>query len=503
MNSNFLLAPIISQLITALLLLFSWKRVRLNKVLSLVGSTVTFLLSLILFANVFQEGHIVLHAGNWQPPFGITFVVDTFSAVLVLLTSLVSLTVGMFSIGGISTNRIRYGYFPIYHLLIMGLMGAFLTGDIFNLYVWFEVVIISSFVLLTLGGKKVQMEGAIKYVAMNMLASIFFLTAIGILYGITGSLNMADVATIIPKVENQGMVGVVALMFFVGFGIKSAVFPLYFWLPSSYHTPPSAIAAVFGSLLTKMGIYAMIRIFTLIFPPDDFIRSVFIFIAICTMLTGAFGAINKTSIRKIFSYFIVCHIGYLIAGLGIYTHAAIAGVIFYMMHDIIIKGNLFMISGILYKIRGSTDIRRLGGFYKDYPMLSMLMALVLFSLVGVPPLSGFWPKIQLFQEAFGTQQYGLLAVLLFASFITLFMIARVWMEVFWKDSPKSLELVTDNFSNLTGYKKVFLIMPVVILAAASLFIGLGAEKVYLVVDQIAQDLMNPQAYIKAALQPTN
>lgn len=503
MNSNFLVAPIISQLITALLLLFFWRKVRLNKILSLAGSSVTFLISLVLFADVYQEGHMVLHAGNWHPPFGISFVADTFSAVLVLLTSVVSFAVGMFSIGAISTQRIRYGYFPIYHLLIMGLMGAFLTGDIFNLYVWFEVVIISSFVLLTLGGKKVQMEGAIKYVAMNMLASTFFLTAIGILYGITGSLNMADIATIIPKVENKGMVGVVALMFFVGFGIKSAVFPLYFWLPSSYHTPPSAIAAVFGSLLTKMGIYAMIRIFTLIFQPDDFTKSVFIFIAICTMLTGAFGAINKTSIRKIFSYFIVCHIGYLIAGMGVYTPAAIAGVVFYMIHDIIVKGNLFMISGILYKIRGSADIRRLGGFYKDYPMLSMLMALVLFSLVGVPPLSGFWPKIQLFQETFHKHQYGLLAVLIFASFITLFIVAKVWIEVFWKDSPKSLELVRNDYQDLVGYKKIFLIFPVVILASASLFIGLGAEKVYLVVDQIAYDLTHPQLYIKAALRPIN
>lgn len=501
MNTNLILAPILSQLVTSIVLLFLWKKTRLNKMVSLLGSTVTLLLSLSLFVTTYQNDYLVLHSGNWKPPLGITFVADTFSAVLVLLTSIVSFAVGMFSIGGISNQRISYGYFPIFHLLIMGLIGAFLTGDIFNLYVWFEVVIISSFVLLTLGGKKVQMEGAIKYVAMNMLASAIFLTAIGILYGITGSLNMADIATIIPTIRNQGLVSVTALMFFVGFGIKSAVFPLYFWLPSSYHTPPSAIAAVFGSLLTKMGVYAMIRVFTLIFRPDSFTLSAFIFIAIATMLTGAFGTINKTSIRKIFSYLIVCHIGYLIAGLGIYTKAAIAGVIFYMIHDIIIKGNLFMVSGVLYKIRGSTDMRRLGGFYKDYPKLSFLMAIVLFSLVGIPPLSGFWPKIQLFQEAFAKHQYGLLGVLIFASFITLFVIARVWMEVFWKDSPKSLDLVQDEFETMDWVKKTCLVLPVVILAATSVFIGLGAEKVYIVVEKIASDLMDNSAYIRAVLNP--
>lgn len=497
--TNFVLAPIFSQMITAILLLFLWQRVRWNKVVSLLGSTMTLFLSIALFAKTLNDDYLVINASNWKAPFAITFVADTFSATMVLLTAIVSFSVGIFSMGGVSTNRIRYGFFPIYHFLVMGLMGAFLTGDIFNLYVWFEIVIISSFVLLTLGGKKMQMEGAIKYVTMNMLASVIFLTAIGILYGITGSLNMADLARIVPTIENQGFVSVTALLFFVGFGIKSAVFPLYFWLPSSYHTPPSAIAAIFGGLLTKMGIYAIIRVFTLIFKPDEFILYTFIFVAILTMITGAFGTLNKNSIRRIFSYLIVCHIGYLVAGLGIYTHAAIAGVLFYMFHDIVVKSNLFLVGGLLYKIRGSTDMRRLGGFYKDYPKLSLLMAIVLFSLVGIPPLSGFWPKIQLFQEAFNQQQYGLLIVLIFASFVTLYTIARMWTEVFWKDSPKVVEKGDNEFDKLNYGRKVILVLPVILLAGASLFMGLGAEQMYIVVEKIAKNLLDNDAYIHAVL----
>ena len=204
----------------------------------------------------------------------------------------------------------------------MGLNGAFLTGDIFNLYVWFEVIIISSFVLLTLGGRKAQLEGAVKYMAMNILASMIFLTGIGILYGLTGSLNMADLSLKVAAVENRNLVNLTAIFFIIGFGIKSAVFPLYFWLPSSYHTPPSAVAAIFGGLLTKVGIYALFRIFTLIFVPDVFLQTLFIAMAVMTIITGAFGAIIKTNIRRIFSYLIVCHIGFLIGGLGMFSEVA-------------------------------------------------------------------------------------------------------------------------------------------------------------------------------------
>src|SRR5690554_913368 len=275
MTTNFILAPILTHLFTAIVLLFFWQKVKAQKIISIIGNVVAFIQCVRLFEMTLENDFLILQAGNWQAPFGITFISDTLSAIMVLLTALVSLAVGIYSTASLNESRIRFGYFFTYHFLIMGLLGSFLTGDIFNLYVWFEVVIISSFVMLTLGGKKMQMEGAIKYVTMNMLASIIFLTAIGILYGITGTLNMADLALKIADIEHKGLVSVTALLFFVGFGIKSAVFPLYFWLPSSYHTPPSAIAAIFGGLLTKMGVYAMIRVFTLIFIPDDFTRKVF------------------------------------------------------------------------------------------------------------------------------------------------------------------------------------------------------------------------------------
>ncbi|HLT65300.1 MAG TPA: proton-conducting transporter membrane subunit, partial [Flavobacterium sp.] len=471
MTTNFILAPIIVHFITAILLLCFWQKVLAQKIISIIGNSIAFILCIRVFEMTLNNGHLVLQAGNWNAPFGITFIADTFSAIMVLLTGFVSLAVGIYSTSALNISRIKFGYFFTYHLLIMGLIGAFIAGDIFNLYVWFEVVIISSFILLTVGGKKMQMEGAIKYVTMNILASSIFLTAIGILYGITGSLNIADIALKIQAVENKGLVTVTSLLFFVGFGIKSAIFPLYFWLPSSYHTPPSAIAAIFGGLLTKMGVYALFRVFTIMFEPDYFTIVLFTVISILTMLTGALGTINKRNIRRVLSYLIVCHIGYLIAGLSLYTELAFAAVVFYLIHDVIVKSNMFMITGIIVKIRESVDMTRLGGLLKDYPKLSILIALVFFSLVGIPPLSGFWPKILLFKESFENGQFILLLTLIMASFVTLFVVMRMWMEVFWKESPKPLTDDIDHFAPMPLSGKIGLLSPIVFLTCVSLFIG--------------------------------
>lgn len=499
MITNFILAPILSHMITAVLLLLFWQRTQAQKIISIIGNSIAFLFCVRLFLATQEHGILTLQSGGWQAPFGITFVSDTFSSIMVLLTAIISLSVGIYSTAALSISRIKYGYFFIFHFLMMGLLGSFLTGDIFNLYVWFEVVIISSFVLLTLGGKKMQMEGAIKYVTMNMFASVIFLTAIGILYGITGTLNMADLSLKVAAIENKGLVSVTALLFFIGFGIKSAVFPLYFWLPSSYHTPPSAIGAIFGGLLTKMGIYAMIRVFTLVFQPDDFIKKVFIAVAVLTMITGALGTINKQNIKRILSFLIVCHIGYLVGGLGLYTEIAMVGVIFYLMHDVIVKSNLFMIAGIIQKIRESLVMSRLGGLYKDYPKLSLVMAIAIFSLIGIPPLSGFWPKIQFFGESIKAAQWFLLGGYIIASFVTLYVMARFWSEVFWKESPKPLTDKIDHFAHLSFMNKFALIAPITFLSLISLYIGLNAEEVYNIAQKTAHELINPSYYINAVL----
>ncbi len=504
MSNQYIIFPVLFQLFTAIVLMFFWTKRTAQKFISMGGSVIALGIAVWLFSTVWNGGIFTMQAGSWQAPFGITFVADVFSSTLVLLTAISGLAVSVFSAGSVRNRRIKFGYFPIFHLLLMGLNGAFLTGDIFNLYVWFEIIIISSFVLLTLGGEKPQIEGSIKYVTMNLLASVIFLTAIAILYGLAGSLNMADLSLKIPEIENQGLVNVTAILFLIGFGIKSAVFPLYFWLPASYHTPPPAISAIFGGLLTKVGVYALFRVFTLIFVPDEFTGNLISWIAVFTILAGGLGALVQTNIRKAFSYLIVCHIGFMIAGLGIYTELAIAGAIFYLIHDITVKTNLFLVSGMIFKIEGTYNMRYMGGLYRSWPKLSLLMAIPLFSLVGIPPLSGFWAKIFLIEAGFRTNEYVVIAFIILGSFLTLFVIARIWAEVFWK---KGAELPKKEyvkyFFELRRAKQYAMIIPIVLLSAVTLYIGLGAENIVAVAKVIGADLMDPSQYIEAVLGNSN
>lgn len=498
MIDNHILAPVFIHLFTAIFQLAAWRKTVAQRFISGIGSFLGVLLALRLFAKVSDQGILTMNASNWEAPFSIVFVADLLSSTLVLITSIAALAVSLFSSTGLNRQRMLYGYFPIFHFLVMGLNGAFLTGDIFNLYVWFEVIIISSFVLMTLGGRKQQLEGAVKYMAMNILASTFFLTGIGILYGITGSLNMADLSQKIKMVDNQYLVGITSCFFLLGFGIKSAVFPLYYWLPSSYHTPPSAVAATFGGLLTKVGIYAIIRVFSLIFIPDEFTKNLLIALAVLTIITGSMGALIKTNIRRLFSYLIVCHIGFMIGGIGMFTKIALMGTLFYLFHDILVKTNMFLIAGLIRQLRGTMEMKNLGGLYREYPKISLLIAIVLFSLVGIPPLSGFWPKIYLFKEAFNTSQYAFIGALILGSFVTLYVIAKMWSEVFWKEVAEGVT-VENKFEPMPLIRKCLLVIPIAMLGSITLYIGINAEAIVKLVDNISTQLIDTTPYVEAVL----
>lgn len=503
MSSQLIIWPILFPLLLSVVLMFLWSNVRVQRIVSVAGSLVSVILSVALFVFVQREGISALQAGNWPAPFGITFVADTLSSILVLLGSISGLAVSLFSAVSVKGSRLKFGYFPVFHILLMGLNGAFLTGDLFNLYVWFEVIIICSFVLITLGGERKQLEGAVKYFTLNMLASIIFLTAIAVIYGLTGSLNLADISLQIAKIENRFLVEIAAVLFFVGFGIKSAVFPLYFWLPASYHTPPDAVSAIFGGLLTKVGVYAYIRVFTLVFPNDVFIREMLVSAAIMTIVSGALGALIQNNLRKVFSYLIVCHIGFMIAALGLGTELAFAGMVFYLIHDIVVKTNLFLISGLVYRLTGSVSLRDIGGIYAKFPWIAFLISIPLFSLVGIPPLSGFWPKISLFGASIETSSFWLLSAYIFGSFITLYIIARVWSAAVWKDAALVKPIrETVLFDQLALRRRVFYILPVVLLSLVSLYIGFGAEHIQNLSERVAIDLIDNRSYVETVLGPS-
>ncbi|TVQ80313.1 MAG: Na+/H+ antiporter subunit D [Flavobacteriales bacterium] len=500
MISHFLIWPILLPLLSAIVMMFFWSKPREQRVISVVGHFFT-LISAIFVATRTMKGDIyTLFAGNWEAPYGIVFVGDALSGALVALASFSALAVSIFSAGSIGNGRASFGFFPILQFLLMGLNGSFLAGDLFNLYVWFEVIIISSFVLITLGSEKAQLEGAMKYVTMNLLASIIFLTGIAMLYGLLGSLNLADLSRRIAESPDIGLINTAAVLLLVGFGIKSALFPMYFWLPASYHTPPAAVSAIFGGLLTKVGVYAMFRVFSLLFIDDPFIRKTIIILAILSMIAGALGAMVQENIRKIFSYLIISHIGFMFAGLGLFTELAIIGAIFYLFHDIIAKTNAFLISGIIYKIRGSFRLENIGGLYNQFPYVSILFALALFSLVGTPPLSGFWPKLYLLQGAFADLNAWMMFGILLASLLTLLAVVKIWIAAFWK-KPQVRKEIQERavWHTLDQQHKIILLTPIIMLTLASLLLAFYSSEVGSLAALIAQQLSDPRIYIEAVI----
>jgi len=503
-NVNLILAfPIIVPLISALLCLFFWSRTGVQLYITIIGSTILLGSSLLLLNNVENGGIISTQLGSWIAPFGISLVSDILSAIMVLLTAISATAVSIYSISALDSKRKSYGYYPIYNILIMGVCGAFLTGDIFNLFVWFEVILISSFVLLTLGGQKPQMEGAIKYVTLNLISSSLFLTAIGLLYGLTGTLNMADLAVKLREVENTGLVTAISLLFLISFGIKSAVFPLFFWLPPSYHTPPVAISSFFAGLLTKVGVYAMIRIFTLIFLADSiFTHNLLLVLAGLTMVTGVLGAAAQNEFRRILSFHIVSQIGYMIMGLALFTPLALAGAVFYIIHHIIVKANLFLVSGVTHRLTGTFRLKKLGGIYSTYPLIAILFLIPALSLAGIPPLSGFWAKLTLIKSGLDKESYIIVVVALVVGLLTLFSMTKIWSEVFWKKRPEADRLIAGDVK-LDKKSLIPLIIPIIMLGTITLVIGFYPEPVFSLATKASEQLLNPDIYINSVLGEKN
>jgi multicomponent Na+:H+ antiporter subunit D len=497
----YLVLPILIPFSTAIITLLFWKRRRVQRGLNVLGAAGLFGAALGLLAHVWQDGIQALQIGSWPAPFGITLVADLFAALMVAAAGLMGLAVAVYSLPCMDRQRESYGYYPLLHVLLMGVCGSFLTGDIFNLYVWFEVMLITSFVLVVLGGEKAQLEGAVKYVTLNVISSALFLTAVGILYGSTGSLNMADLAQILRNQAPSGLVTTLGMLFFLAFGIKAAVFPLFFWLPASYHTPPVPISAIFAGLLTKVGVYSLIRVFTLLFIQDTTLtRGLLLVVAGLTMLTGVLGAVAQSELRRLLSFHIVSQIGYMVMGLGLLTPLGLTGSIFFIIHIMVAKTNLFFVSGVVYRLKGTYELKSLGGLYRSSPGLAVLFLIPAFSMAGMPPLSGFWAKFTLVKAGLESSQYLLVAAALIVSLLTLFSMTKIWNEAFWKEGPsaKAQQRLVSIGSQSLG-NRFLLLTPIVVLSILTVAMGLVAEPFLRVASEAAEHLLNPAHYVRVVL----
>ncbi|MCG8341614.1 MAG: Na+/H+ antiporter subunit D [Chlorobiales bacterium] len=500
--NRIIMLPILLPLCTAVIMIFFRRSIALHRILNTVSTALMLGASLLMLGSVRSDGILSLQVGGWEAPFGITLVADMLSSIMVVATAFIGFTTALYSLGAIDRKREHYFYYPLLQFLLMGINGAFLTGDIFNLYVWFEVMLISSFVLLVLGGRPQQLEGAIKYVTLNLLSSSIFLAAVGILYGTAGTLNMADLAQRIPLLDHQGLLSVVAVLFMITFGVKAAIFPLFFWLPASYHTPPIAIAAIFGGLLTKVGVYAIMRFFTTIFHGQDasFIHQALLIASAFTMVVGVLGAVAQYDMRKLLSFHIISQIGYMIFALAIQSPLAIAGALFYIIHNIVAKTNLFYLSGLIRRIKGSWDLREIGGIYRFYPMLGVLFLVPALGLAGIPPLSGFWAKFVVVKAGIDSEHYLLVGIALCVSMLTLFSMIKIWNEAFWKDDPRGEGGVEgEEYLRTPSVKKAIIVLPIVMLGCLTVAFGLWFEPFFELADRTACELLDRGAYIDAVM----
>jgi multicomponent Na+:H+ antiporter subunit D len=487
--------PILLPLLTAIVLHLLPQRSSVLRRVAFGGSLSTLAAAAWLFVRVQRAGIQVLHVGSWPAPFGITLVADVFSAVLVVMAGVIGLAVTGSSFAGVDPRREALGYHPLIQVVLMGVAGAFLTGDIFNLYVWFEVMLIGSFVLMSLHRTRAQLHAAFTYVGLNLLASAFLLTAIGLLYGQAGTLNLADLARAWPERRTAGLDAALSMLFLTAFGIKAGLFPLFFWLPASYHTPPAAVGALLAGLLTKVGVYAMVRVFTLLFPdPTAAVYVILLILSGITMVVGLLGALAQPDFRRVLSFNLVGHIGFTTVGLALPTPAALGGSILYMLHHMLVISTLFLVSGLFLRRRRTTDLRALGGLYRSQPVVACLVLVPLFSLAGIPPLSGFVAKVAVVTPMIGSSQHVLAAVALTVSLLTVLSMARLWEETIWKPAP-----VADNPSHPPPRLGVTILLPIAFLVSLTLAMTALAGPISTLTIRAAEQLRDTDQYVRTVL----
>lgn len=460
------------------------------------GTVMLLLLSGGLLVMVRQQGVVAMQVGGWEAPFGITLVIDYLSSVMLLVAAVILFSVAVYALRFLPENINPNRFFIFFYGLTMGMNGAFITGDVFNLFVWFEVMLMASFVLITMGRTVDQLEGGIKYLALNLVGSLFFLAGTGLLYAKTGTLNMAHLAEILKNDDQAIFMNTSAVLFFVAFGIKAAVFPLYFWLPASYHTPNITISSLFAGLLTKVGVYTFIRFFTLFFVHDpQFWHQLLLSVAGLTMVAGGMAAAAHYETRRILSYHIISQIGYMIMGLGIFTPLALAGALFFTIHNMVAKTNTFLVAGMICKARGTFYLKDIGGLAKEQPLTAVLFVIPALALAGVPPVSGFFAKFILIKAGIENGNYVITAVAVLTGLLTLYSMIKIWNEAFLKKQPPN------EYDRGTPRRLAFAeYLPSLILGLISILMGIFAFHVFDFTMEAASQLMDPSLYIEKVLK---
>lgn len=498
---NVILAPILIPLVFAALAMFTAKSLKVQRIVAGLGSLLTLIASIIVFQKVYSGEVVMLRVGGWELTYGIVFVADITAALLCMVSCVTHLlTFWYLSSGGMTDREERLVIHPIFLVLGAGVNWAFFTGDLFNLFVSFEIILLCSYALIVHGGQKGQLREGFKFVILNLIASAMFLTAAGLTYSYFGSLNFADLAIRIQQTENKAAVLVIGSMLLFVFAMKSAVFPLYYWLPDAYPKAPVGILPYFGGILTKVGVYCLFRVFTLIFSVGwaEWFQPILLAIGALTMFLGVMGAVGQWTIRRILSVHIISQIGYMIFALGLNTPLALGAGLFYIIHNMVVKSALFMVGGAVVHQEGSDGLKEVKGLMFQSPALALLFLMAAFSLAGIPPLSGFYGKYTLAFEGI-REGYGFyVGVSILTGLFTMFSMTKIWSYVFWgvKDRDSKEENSPEDKLSITGNS---LVPATAGLVFVTLILGLGSGYFFEVSKSAGRELNAPQRYIYSVL----
>ncbi len=517
----FCIVPLIGGLVCVPLV----NRPRLSRGVGVVTLASVLGLAVWLIVRHLWHGHVLVsQMGAWPAPYGISLVFDSLSGLLVATASVVALASYIHSFISLTPGVERRYYHPLMLLLMFGVNLSFLTGDLFNLFVAFEIMLMASYALLALGGTRLQLRQAYKYVLLNLLASTVFVMAAGMVYGLMGTLNMADLARIVAERRAAGVAmpsGFTALavcLLFV-FGLKGAFFPLWFWLPDTYYTAPIAIAGLFGGMLTKVGVYAVARTFPTIFAAwgsggepavsAGVLATILAVAAGFTMLLAVLGAVSQHHVRRILAVHVISQVGYMVFGIAVgvsvyaagsevpagVAAAAMAGCVFYMIQHMVVKCSLFLCCGIIEEHAGTDDLDKVGGLLQRDTLLAVLFFIAAMSLVGLPPLSGFFGKLTIIQA--GWHGFWWLSVIgLLTGGLTLLSMLKIWSYAFWSPvpDPQPVRRAAAEVKRLrAGY------LSIAMLVGVALFLGFAANPVYVIANHAGRQLIEPREYVEAVL----
>jgi multicomponent Na+:H+ antiporter subunit D len=491
---NWAIAPILLPLLTALVALL-WGRTSLaRRGFVACSAWVQLGVSFLLVDRTLSEHAVVLGLGNWVPHVGIVLVIDLLSAVMLSLSSLVALASLLFGYAEAGVRREHPLRLPLVQFLVMGINLTFCTGDLFNLFVAFEIMLISSYALLTLEADDWDVRQAYPYIAVNMLGSALFISACGLAYGLFGTLNFADIALRAQAMSSDPRVHALGLLLLVVFGIKAGLFPLYYWLPNSYPTLPMPLAALYSGMLTKVGVYVLLRVFGTVLPHDfHFAHQLLAWLAGLTMLLAVLGAISRNFIRGILSFHILSQIGFMVLAIGFFTPLSFAAAIFYITHHIIVKSSLFLICGTAICLNRTDDLDRMGNLWSRTPWLGVLFLCQALSLAGLPPLSGFWGKYLILIVGIELGQYPLVIAAILASILTLVSMLKIWNAAFWNEAPAIPVRLNDR-------RWMRMAWVVAGLTLVSLAIGLGAEPFLRIAGLAAERVLDQSGYVNTVFQ---